>query len=242
MTDPFCIGGFMNGQEKLNGTDIVTENRVYNKLENFWYHNKWTVIVVAFFAIVLIVCTVQMIGKDKYDVSILYGGTVQMDAEQRTAFLGALQSVLPEDFDGNGKKMVGLVEYQIFSEQELYTEIETEIDGQMTTVKVEQVAHSWNSEQFSSMQSAVAKTGEYSLCFASPYVYEKLLAGYVVEGKVVRLGDTDFYKYNDAVQVLPEDTVVCLLRQFAIGKSSRDEQYNRSVALFDALVAYDVAE
>ena len=232
----------MNDQEKLNSTDIVTDNRVYNKLENFWYHNKWTVIVVAFFAIVVIVCTVQMIGKDKYDVSVLYGGTVQMDAAQRQAFLGALQGVMPEDYDGNGKKAVALIEYQIFSEQEIYTEVETEVDGEMTSVKVEQVALGWNSEQFSSMQSAVSKTGEYSLCFASPYVYEKLLAGYVVEGKVVRLGDTDFYKYNEAVQVLPEDTVVCLLRQFAIGKSSRDAYYDRSVALFDAIVAYDVAE
>ena len=232
----------MNEQEKLNSTEIVTENRAYNKLQNFWYHNKWTVIVVAFFAVVLIVCTVQMIGKDRYDVSILYGGTVQMDAEQRTAFVGALQSVLPEDYDGNGKKAVGIVDYQIFSEQELYTEVETEIDGQMTTVKVEQVALNWNSEQFSSMHSAVSKTGEYSLCFASPYVYEKLLAGYAVEGKTVRLGDTDFYLYNEAVQVLPADTVVCLLRQFAVGQSSRDAYYDRSVALFDAIVAYDVAE
>ena len=232
----------MNDQEKLNSTDIVTENRAYNKLENFWYHNKWTVIVVAFFAIVLIVCTVQMIGKDKYDVSIVYGGTEKLNAEQREAFVGALQSVLPEDYDNNGKKAVGLVEYQIFSEEELYTEIETEVEGELVTVKKEQVAASWNIEQYSLMQSAVSKTGEYSLCFASPYVFETLLKGYVQEGNYVRLGDTDFYKYNEAVQVLPADTVVCLLRQFAIGQSSKDDVYARSSALFSAIVAYDVAE
>ena len=232
----------MNDQEKLNSTDIVTENRAYNKLENFWYHNKWTVIVVAFFAIVLIVCTVQMIGKDKYDVSIVYGGTEKLNAEQREAFVGALQSVLPEDYDNNGKKAVGLVEYQIFSEEELYTEIETEVEGELVTVKKEQVAASWNTEQYSLMQSAVSKTGEYSLCFASPYVFETLLKGYVQEGNYVRLGDTDFYKYNEAVQVLPADTVVCLLRQFAIGQSSKDDVYARSSALFSAIVAYDVAE
>lgn len=232
----------MNDQEKLNSTDIVTENRAYNKLENFWYHNKWTVIVVAFFAIVLIVCTVQMIGKDKYDVSIVYGGTEKLNAEQREAFVGALQSVLPEDYDNNGKKAVGLVEYQIFSEEELYTEIETEVEGELVTVKKEQVAASWNTEQYSLMQSAVSKTGEYSLCFASPYVFETLLKGYVQEGNYVRLGDTDFYKYNEAVQVLPADTVVCLLRQFAIGQSSKDDVYARSSALFSAIVSYDVAE
>ena len=232
----------MNENEKLNSTDIVTENRAYNKLENFWYHNKWTVIVVAFFVIVIAVCTVQMFGKDKYDVSVVYGGTEKMSAEQRAAFLAALQSVLPEDYDGDGNKTVGLVEYQIFSEEELYTEVETEVDGELVTIKKEQVALNWNTEQFSLMQSAVSKTGEYSLCFASPYVFETLLKGYVQEGNYVRLGDTDFYKYNEAVQVLPADTVVCLLRQFAIGQSSKDAIYARSSELFSAIVAYDVAE
>ena len=229
-------------ENKYDSTEIVTENRAYNKLQNFWYHNKWTVIVVTFFVVVIAVCTLQMFGKDKYDVSIVYGGTERMETDERAAFLGALQEVLPEDYDNNGKKSVGLVEYQIFSEEEIYTEIETVVDGETVTLKKEQVALSWNTEQFSSMQSAVSKTGEYSLCFASPYVYEKLLKGYVVEGKSVRLGDTDFYKYNEAVQVLPADTVVCLLRQFMVGQSSKDAVYNRSVALFDAIVTYDVAE
>ncbi len=229
-------------ETKYDSTEIVTENRTYNTLQNFWYHNKWTVIVVAFFVCVILVCTMQMFGKEKYDVSIVYGGTAHMDADERAAFVSALQGALPEDYDNNGKKAVGLVEYQIFSEEELYTEIETEVDGELITLKKEQVATHWNAEQFSSMQSAVSRTGEYSLCFASPYVYEKLLAGYVVEGKTVRLGDTDFYLYNEAVQVLPADTVVCLLRQFAVGQSSKDDIYNRSVALFDAIVAYDVAE
>ena len=229
-------------QNKYDSTEIVSENRAYNKLQNFWYHNKWTVIVVTFFVVVIAVCTLQMFGKDKYDVSIVYGGTVHMEADERAAFVGALQSVLPEDYDNNGTKSVGLVEYQIFSEKEIYTEVEKEVDGELVTVKEPVIALNWNTEQYSSMQSAVSKTGEYSLCFASPYVYDKLLKGYAVEGKTVRLGDTDFYLYNEAVQVLPADTVVCLLRQFAIGQSSKDEIYHRSAALFDAIVAYDVAE
>ena len=229
-------------ENKYDSTEIVSENRVYNKLQNFWYHNKWTVIVVAFFVCVVVVCTLQMFGKEKYDVSIVYGGTAHMESDERAAFVGALQGILPEDYDNNGKKAVGLVEYQIFSEKEIYTEVEKEVDGELVTVKEPMVALNWNTEQYSSMQSAVSKTGEYSLCFASPYVYEQLLKGYAVEGKAVRLGDTDFYLYNEAVQVLPADTVVCLLRQFMVGQSSKDEIYNRSVALFDAIVAYDVAE
>ncbi|MBO5842776.1 MAG: hypothetical protein J6R46_07245 [Clostridia bacterium] len=127
-------------ENKYDSTEIVSENRVYNKLQNFWYHNKWTVIVVAFFVCVVVVCTLQMFGKEKYDVSIVYGGTAHMESDERAAFVGALQGILPEDYDNNGKKAVGLVEYQIFSEKEIYTEVEKEVDGELVTVKEPMVA------------------------------------------------------------------------------------------------------
>ena len=38
---------------KLDTTEIrlTSENKILSKLSNFWYHNKWTVIIVGFFAI-----------------------------------------------------------------------------------------------------------------------------------------------------------------------------------------------
>lgn len=239
---------------KLNSTEIVTDNRAFGKLQNFWYHNKWTVIVVAFFAVVVIVCTVQLLNRDKYDVTVVYGGTVHMDAEQREAFLSAVQGMLPEDYDADGKKSVAMIDYQVFSEDELYVEVETVIDGQETVVKEEQVATYWNAEQYSSLQDAL-RMGEYSVCFASPYVYQTLLADKAVkissvtstpvfsyDGKAVALGDTDFYRYNQAMQVLPADTVICLLPQYKVGASSQDDVYARSVELFVAIITHDVVE
>lgn len=228
--------------QKIDSTEIVTDNRALNKLQNFWYHNKWTVIIVAFFVCVVLVCTVQMLNKDKQDVTVLCGTTVRMDAEQREAFLAALSKVCPEDYDQDGERRVGMVDYQVFSEDEINVMVETEVDGEMVTVERPQVSLQWNTEQYNNLRNAIAKTGEYSLCFASPYVYETLLPGYVVEGKAVRLGDTDFYRYHEAVQVLPADTMVCLLHEFAIGESSKDDVYARSVALYEAIVAYDVKD
>ncbi len=230
-----------NDNQKLNNTEIVTENRAIKKIENFWYHNKWTVIVVAFFVCVALVCTMQMFSKEKYDVTVLSGTTVHMNAEQREAFLSALESTLPEDYDKDGENAVGMVDYQIFSEEERLVEVETEIDGVETTLIEEQVATYWNNDQKSSFLSAV-QTGEYSLCFASPHVYELLTKDKNVVSKSVRLGDTDFYRYNEAVQVLPADTVVCLLIQFPMGTSGKDDIYARSVALYEAILAYDVQE
>lgn len=230
-----------NNNQKLNNTEIVTENRAINKVENFWYHNKWTVIVVAFFVCVAVVCTMQMFSKEKYDVTVLSGTTVQMNAEQREAFLSVLESALPKDYDKDGENAVGMVDYQIFSEDERLVEVETEIDGAQTTLIEEQVAAHWNNDQKSGFLSAV-QTGEYSVCFASPYVYELLTKDKNVVSRSFCLGDTDFYLYNEAVQVLPADTVVCLLIQFPMGTSGKEDIYARSVDLYEAIQAYDVQE
>ncbi len=226
---------------KYDSTEIVTENRTYNKLQNFWYHNKWTVIVVAFFVCVALVCTMQMFSKEKYDITVLSGTTAYMDAEQRTAFLSVLGSMMPEDYDKDGTVAVGMVDYRIFSEEERFVEIETEIDGVETTLTQEQVAAHWNNDQLSSFLSAV-QTGEYSLCFASPYVYGLLTKDKNVVSQAICLGDTDFYRYNEAIRVLPKDTMVCLLIQFPMGASGKSDIYARSAALYDAIVAYDVAD
>ena len=231
----------MNQNQKLDNTEIVTENRAIKKIENFWYHNKWTVIVVAFFVCVAIVCTMQMFSKEKYDTTVLYGLTVHMNPEQREAFLSSLESILPSDYDKDGQSSVGMVDYQIFSEEERLVEVETEIDGVQTTLIEERVSAHWNNDQRSSFLSAV-QTGEYSLCFASPHVYELLTKDKNVVSKSFRLGDTDFYRFNEAVQVLPADTVVCLLIQFPMGASGKDDVYARSVALYEAILAYDVQE
>ena len=243
-----------DNNEKIDSTEIVTDNGAVNKLQNFWYHNKWTVIVAAFFAVVLIICSVQMFTKEKYDLTVVYGGTVHMTAEEREAFLDCVQGMMSEDYDGNGKKSVALIDYQVFSKDELFEEVETEIDGQETVVLQEKVSASWNSEQYSSLQSAL-RMGEYSICFASPYIYETLLKDKAVkisqvtdvpvvsyDGKSVELRDTDFYYYNEAMQVLPEDTVICLLPQYTVGASSHDDVYARSVDLFVAIITYDVVQ
>ena len=231
----------MNQNQKLDNTEIVTENRAIKKIENFWYHNKWTVIVVAFFVCVAIVCTMQMFSKEKYDTTVLYGLTVHMNPEQREAFLSSLESILPSDYDKDGEASVGMVDYQIFSEEERLVEVETEIDGVQTTLTEEMVSAHWNNDQKSSFLSAV-QSGEYSVCFASPYVYELLTKDKNVVSKSFCLGETEFYRYNEAVQVLPADTVVCLLIQFPMGASGKDDVYARSVALYEAILSYDVQE
>ena len=51
----------------------------------------------------------------------------------------------------------------------------------------------------------------------------------------VRLGDTALYKENNAMQVLPADTVICLAAPIMSGNSSNPDIYARSTAYFIAL-------
>ena len=49
-------------------------SKVYKWIENFWYHYKWPFCIVAFFLILGIVLTVQLVSRENYDVYIMYVG------------------------------------------------------------------------------------------------------------------------------------------------------------------------
>ena len=51
----------------------------------------------------------------------------------------------------------------------------------------------------------------------------------------VRLGDTALYQNNSAIRVLSEDTVLCLMGPYFIGKSSDEGEYQKAVNYFAAL-------
>ena len=53
-------------------------------LENFWYHYKWTVIVVAFFVAVAVVGIVQMVNRPQYDTSVCLASPYKMNKEELT--------------------------------------------------------------------------------------------------------------------------------------------------------------
>ena len=67
----------MNGErdmreEKQEASDInITASSPFMSwLDNFWYHHKWKVLIITFFAIVIIVGVVQMLNKEDPDSEI----------------------------------------------------------------------------------------------------------------------------------------------------------------------------
>lgn len=240
--------------EKLPEGSIAERSKFIGWLDNFWYHYKWPTIITAFFLTVAIICTVQMFSREKYDTTVTYSGPYRMNSEERADFERLMDSLCPEDYDGSGEKNVQYVIYQIYSEDEIMAEKESvEAAGGQYQMNTQ-----YNQSEYSGFNTFVM-SGECSVYMVSPYLYNTLREGGRLKtlesvfgkdlpaatdayGCGVRLGDTELYKYNPAVQMLPADTVICLLAPTVVGNSSHEGNYARSVALFRAMVEFKVAE
>jgi hypothetical protein len=104
------------------------------------------------------------------------------------------------------------------------------------------------------------KTGESAIYLLDPWLYESLRddpneplqklsnvlngtpKGALEDGYGVRLGDTALYQEYEVLQVLPADTVICLSRPYAMGKSSKKEHYRHETEMFAALVDERIRE
>ncbi|MBE6694424.1 MAG: hypothetical protein E7589_06650 [Ruminococcaceae bacterium] len=241
-------------EDKLPEGDIVERSKFVRWLDNFWYHYKWHVIIVTFFVTVIAICTVQMLTRERYDTTVTYSGPYRMSNEERAEFERLMDSLCPEDYDGNGERNVQYVIYQIYSESEIMAEKESvEAAGGQYQMNTQ-----YNQSEYNGFNTYVL-SGECSVYMVSPYLYgilrdggrlkdlsavlgDGLPVGVDGYGFGVRLGDTEFYKYNPAVQMLPPDTVICLLAPTVAGSSSNPEQYDVSVGLFRAIVEFKVAE
>ncbi len=251
-----------NDGDKLEAGDIKAASPALRRLDNFWYHYKWTVIVVTFFVAVAVVGIVQMVNRPQYDTSVCLASSYRMNKEERADFEALLARICPEDFNGNGEKLVNVVEYQIYSEEEILAEMEryeamTDENGEGDQFQINRKFNVDENNNF----IAFTKTCETSVYVLSPYLYGilkdgdrlkplsevytdgSLPAGALSDGFGIALKDTDFYKYNPAAQVYPENCILCLARNSeVVGRSSKPKLYAQDVAFFKAIADFEVKE
>ena len=226
--------------------------KVYRWFDNFWYHHKWKVLIITFFAVVVLICTLQMCNReDEGDIRVLMAGPYGFSTEE--SGIGDLQAFLdkslPADYDGNGSKKVDITNYTIYSEEQIKERQE----------RGEYVSTANNADNYQQYISFL-QTGESSLLFLDPWLFEEMqrgqlldlsaLLGFIPEGAItaadangntvvygVRLGDTVLYRDNTAMQVLPADTVICVAAPVFIGsEEAKAERLERAKAFFVALL------
>ncbi len=234
--------------------------RVYRWLDNFWYHHKWKTLLCLFLAVVILVCTLQMCKKeDAGDISLILAGPYGFTDNENgyTALRRCLGTYLPEDFDGDGTRRTDLVTYTLYSKDQILA-LQNHVDenGEADPITVNTAN---NSQEYSRYNDYV-KTGESSIAFLDPWLFDEMVAkgeflaeleetlGALPEGAIqteqgdclgVRLGDTKLYQNNAAMRVLPEDTVLCLIGPFFMGKSADETEYQKAIDYFAALVGIE---
>ena len=99
----------------------MIDNPVLKKADNFWFYNKWKIIITAFAVIVLGVCIWQSCTKENYDATLMYAGPYDEinTKENFIAVQNALNAAIPEDIDGNGEKSCDIVTLIIYSNDQI---------------------------------------------------------------------------------------------------------------------------
>lgn len=239
----------MNGQDKkLGSAEINVESKFLKWLDNYWYHYKWTTIIVGFFVVVLLVCTLQMCTNEKEDINLIYAGPVLMTSGELDNLADVMNIVMPRDFDNSGEKSANILNYHVFSEDEIKKlESQTDSDGKKSFID-----RSYNTSNYDNFYNYI-QTGDASVCMVAPWLYDSLkssnrlmkltdVLGELPEAAIddygVMLSELEIYDSFSSVRVLPGDTVVCILRPLVIGKSSKEKVYAQEKEMFSAILEF----
>ncbi len=231
--------------KKIYTEGIRSDSKFAKWFDNYWYHYKWITIGVIFVIVVVLVCTLQMCEKKGEDTVVLYAGPYQLSGAQIEGIRGVINNVMPDDFNGDGKKHTAVANYYILSEDQI-KKIEAETDE--FGVKLD-VNNQYITQNYDSYYDYI-QTGESPICFVDRHLYSELVkygrllplavalddSSYEDDAYGLVLSKTDIYAEYSALRVLPEDTVLCFLRQTVV---KRDDSYENDKAIFKAIVGFE---
>ncbi|MBQ4557448.1 MAG: hypothetical protein IJA60_07370 [Clostridia bacterium] len=240
-------------------------SKAFRKLDNFWYHHKWKVIIIGFFAIVLLICTLQMCQREDSDIYIMYAGPYKFGQTDARSFKQAMSTVVT-DKNGDGYSKAELVDLYILSDEQIQGKKE-DLEANEDVGGVVVV----NYEMFSSNYKAFEQhmwAGDTIICLLDPYLYESVyvvddngeklsgfmklsdVLGYVPENAYdeysIRIKDTPLGKHFTILQNLEEDTLLCVREMSSMSSlwnKKRTEEYHAyCLDVFRAIFEFEAPE
>ena len=229
-----------------------------SRWDNFWYHYKWHTIVAIIAAIFLAITLTQFFSKEKPDIFVMYAGPIYINADENTEFRSAIRQVMSEDFNGDGEKGVSLTDITYLDPEQVDEAVRKAAEEGIEVVV--DATYNYNALNRYNME---AFSGEAVIYFVDPGLYEsvKEAGGFlplteifgddgVPESAVdefgVRLHDLDFTKFFNIVQVMPEDTILCIRRVSTMsvfkGKRKTETIHAHHVQMFRDIVEFTVPE
>ena len=87
-------------------------------VENFWYYNKWFVLVGVVFFTLIIIASVQFFTKDDADASLLYAGSTILSDDVCQQMIESAEELLT-DTNGDGTVSVDVKNFVLHSDFDL---------------------------------------------------------------------------------------------------------------------------
>ena len=228
--------------EKMTDAPIRPSGAFAKKLENFWYHNKFAVIVAVCVAVAAAVILSAALSRERYDAFVLYAGDADLGlhtASQTSDFQRIRRALTDRaaDRDGNGEVSVNLQALFVMTPSQIEAFNDTHgDDGTEVNIRLVQ-------DNTSVLQNQLLYSDYYILLLSEP-IYRAYgasgtdnalfadLSAYAGEGvtffaeDAVLLSSTAFGRLP-GVKNLPADTVICFrkLSEFAAAKEKNREIY-----------------
>ena len=194
--------------------------KFFKWIDNYWYHYKWRTLIIAFFALIVIIASVQFFTKADVDIYILYTGPHVFAVDEIHEVESAFEQVMSGDRNRDGKKTASLQDITLLTEDQIL-EARREADEMginltINTVEMRNMQRQFNTQIFA---------GEAVICLLDPYWYEQVRdsGGFMTLASVlgekppqalddygICLFDTDFGRYFTAFSKFPDDTVLCI--------------------------------
>ena len=194
-------------------------------ISNFFYHYKWHTVIALFLIFAVVVCSLQMCSRTKYDIYVMYAGGTDIDmtvssATGQSEYLLLCDAIkkYSEDFDESGSKVVNLQNLFLPSEEQI-AKIEADREHEVNYTLI--------SDNYEVFRQNI-HTGEYYICFIAEHIYNEWTSGdktppfakigqyadsdkdYEYAGEYgIYLRSTDLYS-EPGFSMLGEDTVICI--------------------------------
>jgi len=215
------------------------------KFDNFWYHYKFAVLIGVAVLAFVIFCVVQCASRVKGDVTIAYIGGQSFDSEMYEDLQRALNEMLGEDYNGDGKIHAEFTQFIYMTEIQLENE---RAKGNPVDIQGIITAQTQIELEFAA--------GNIVIYFIDRDVYRQYARrgglfmpiedalGYVPEeafdGYAVKLGSLQCWDYYTGIYNFPKDTVVAV-RDMLVSEEDDEnmqEVYRRNLAMFKRLVEF----
>ncbi len=220
-------------------------NKILKWLDNFWYHYKWRVIVIGFFAIVFTVCVTQCATKTDPDVSVLYVGPQVVADEMYVEMENALEKRVDTDYNKDKKISVQITDIVYLSDEQLKEKQEA---------AAAEDDYLWYDTSSRTQSLNQAKnwilSGQMLICLLDPAVYEIFAAQelfmplaeyldevpeYAYDEYSIPLSKIEFVGYFSAFAPIAEDTLLCVVKPTWTSSLSGNEAAERYEVHFELI-------